>query len=263
MSFNILYGTANDGDNHWDNRCQLVAETIRDAAPDLLGLQEVLDFQATYLQEQLTGYEFHGAGRDDGKTKGEFAPVMFRSERFQLIESGHFWLSESPDVPGSKSWDAALPRMASWVCLKDLNHADQEILFLNTHFDHRGVLAREQAAKLIHEKLTMLAQENTAVIVCGDFNTTEDDVPYQSMVFAGKDPGTLVLIDSYREKHPTRSEKEATFNGWNGNQTGSRIDWILHSHHFQTTAAEIIQDNNDGRYPSDHYPVISTLHQRK
>src|SRR6478735_1787061 len=119
MSFNIRYGTARDGDNHWDKRKDFLATTITAFDPDLLGTQETLAFQRDFLTEKLKGHAAFGAGRDDGKDRGEMAALFYRTARFEKLAGGHFWLSETPDRVGSKGWDAALPRIASWVKLKD------------------------------------------------------------------------------------------------------------------------------------------------
>ncbi|MCL4177599.1 MAG: endonuclease/exonuclease/phosphatase family protein [Verrucomicrobia bacterium] len=115
MSFNIRYGAADDGTNSWPHRRYLILETIRTFDPDLLGMQEVLASQADYLKDNLPDYAFHGVGREDGVAQGEFVPVLYKRDRFEWVDAGHFWLSETPDVPGSKSWDSSLPRMVSWA----------------------------------------------------------------------------------------------------------------------------------------------------
>src|SRR5205085_9690551 len=107
MSYNIRYGTAADGDNHWDKRKEFLVETIKAFGPDLLGTQETLGFQRDYLAEKLSGYDVLGVGRDDGKEKGEMAALYFKRSRFEKLDGGHFWLSETPDQPRSKSWDTA------------------------------------------------------------------------------------------------------------------------------------------------------------
>lgn len=260
MSFNIRYGAANDGENSWPQRNHLVLETIKMFDPDLLGTQEVLDFQAEFLIENLPGYAFHGVGRDDGKRKGEFVPVMYRKDRFELVQSGHFWLSESPDVPGSVSWDSSLTRMCSWVILRDKQGKEQPFAVGNAHFDHRGQQARLESAKLIRERVDAIS-ENMAVIVMGDFNTGEDDAPYAALVkgeFSEKEP----LIDTYRAIEPLRSDREATFSRWTGNREGRRIDWIIHTPDIVTLHALINYTNEDGRFPSDHYPVQAIVRRR-
>ena len=260
MSFNIRYGAANDGENSWPQRNHLVLETIQLFNPDLLGTQEVLEFQAEFLIENLPGYGFHGVGRDDGKREGEFVPVMYRKDRFELLESGHFWLSESPDVPGSVSWDSSLTRMCSWVILRDKKGKAQPFAVGNAHFDHRGQQARLESAKLIRQRVDAIS-DNMAVIVMGDFNTGEDDAPYAALVkgeFSEKGP----LVDSYRAIHTVRSDREATFSRWTGNREGRRIDWIIHTPDIVSLHALINYTNEDGRFPSDHYPVQAIVRRR-
>ena len=147
MSFNIRYGTAQDGENHWDRRKENVIKTIADFRPDLLGTQETLPIQAAYLKDNLAGYQYVGRSRDLSQT-GEQCGILVRADRFDILEQGHFWLSETPNVPGSQSWDSALPRMVSWVKLFD-RQTKQVFYFVNTHFDHRGVAARENSAKVL------------------------------------------------------------------------------------------------------------------
>jgi len=234
-----------------------VAETIRVFAPDLLGLQEVLKSQADYLRQQLPGYSFHGVGREDGGTGGEYAPILYKRDRFEWQDDGHFWLSETPEIPGSVSWDSSLTRMVSWVALRDRLGDDRIIIVANTHFDHRGPAARLESARLIRQRMEGLA-EPYPVILTGDFNTTEDDAPYGVLVRAEGFTGRK-LIDTHRVIHPERSPLEASFNGWRGVREGSRIDWILHSPEFTTVNAGINYTQDRGRYPSDHYPVEAVL----
>ena len=257
MTFNIRYGTAADEGNRWEDRQEQVVKAINAANPDLLGTQEVLDFQAEYLNKNLEGYAFHGVGRDDGKSKGEYAGIHYRKDRFELLDAGHFWLSESPDVPGSVSWDSSLTRMVSWVTLRDRN-TGRELAFFNTHWDHRGRQARLESARLMRKKIQEIAGA-MPVIVTGDFNTTEIAEPYAVLVQAAEGGGEP-LVDAYRQAHPEPDPNEATSNGgFRGRREGRRIDWILHTPHFQTTFAKIDQEKIDDRYPSDHYPVIATL----
>jgi endonuclease/exonuclease/phosphatase family metal-dependent hydrolase len=264
MSFNIRFGAAKDGDNHWENRKNFVAETIRVFDPDLLGLQECLDFQGQFIQHQLPGYSFHGVGRQDGSSSGEYVPVLYKISRFEVVDSGHYWLSETPEVPGSKSWDSSLPRMVSWVRLQDKHDPDSEpFVFANAHFDHKGREARLQSARLMWRQ-HIRGKPDEAVILAGDFNSGEDSDPYNALV---KGNGQLTendapIIDSYRAAHPERSEKEATFTKWIGNREGHRIDWILHSKSFATLNALINHTNDNGQYPSDHYPIEAVLRRR-
>ena len=260
MSFNIRYGAANDGDNSWPKRNHLVLETIEMFGPDLLGTQEVLEFQADFLKENLDGYGFHGVGRNDGVSGGEFVPVMYRLDRFELIDSGHFWLSENPDEPGSKSWDTSLTRMCSWVILRDKKGDGRPFAFANAHFDHRGKQARLESAKLIRERAEGIEDE-VPVIIVGDFNNGEDDAPYAALV-KGSESGGKPFVDSFRTIYPKRGDQEGTMSQWRGNRLGRRIDWVIHSPKFVTLNATINHTNEDGRYPSDHYPVQAILRRR-
>lgn len=259
MSFNIRYGTANDGENRWELRRHLVVDTIRSFDPDLLGMQEVLEFQADYLRQQFPGYGFHGVGRDDGDRRGEYVPILFRTQRFEALGSGHFWLSETPEVPGSKSWDAGLTRMVSWVLLRD-RESDRRFVFGNTHFDNEGIEARRQSALLIRQRAAPIEAE-LPILLTGDFNATEDDPAYAHLV-GGDRPDRPRWIDAYRAIHPARSPSERTFNNWRGQRTGSRIDWVFHTAQFMTLNAMIDYTQEDGRFPSDHFPVQAVVRLR-
>lgn len=256
MSFNIRFGAADDGKNSWRHRRYLVLETIQMFAPDLLGAQEVLGFQAEFLQQNLKGYGFHGVGRDDGKAKGEMVPILYRLDRFALLDAGHFWLSETPKLPGSQSWDASLPRMLSWVILRDRKGKGRPFAFANTHFDHRGSQARLESAKLIRRWAESV---DSPMILAGDFNAGEGSAPYNALARAN---GLTAFVDSYRAIHPKKNPREGTFSHWIGRREGSRIDWILHSAKFLTLNASINYTNEEGRHPSDHYPVQAILRRR-
>ncbi|MFN6128308.1 MAG: endonuclease/exonuclease/phosphatase family protein [Planctomycetota bacterium] len=259
MSFNIRYGTANDGVNRWENRRTALMETIRRFDPDLLGTQETLAFQREYLLEQLSGFATVAAGRDDGKEAGEMAALFYRKDRFEAIDSGHFWLSETPDRVASKGWDAALPRIATWARLRDRKDPDAApILFLNTHFDHRGQQARAESARLIISKLQELAPQ-CRLVVTGDFNADPNASPYANL-FATNPTSARQLVDTFRVVHAAPEPDEGTFSGGDAKQTGgSRIDWIGCSEEFIVQSAEIVRDATDGRTPSDHFPVTSVI----
>jgi endonuclease/exonuclease/phosphatase family metal-dependent hydrolase len=260
MSFNIRYGTANDGPNHWDKRKDFLADTIRAYDPDLLGTQETLVSQRDYLAAQFPTYGVFAAGRDDGKEKGETAALYWRKDRFKKLDGGHFWLSDMPDQPGSKGWDAALPRVVTWVKLADLKAPDPElhpVFFINTHFDHKGKKARIESAKLLRARIDQLAK-GCSVIVTGDFNAGEASEPY-AILFGKKDDATT-LVDTYRVAHPQRSKNEGTFNGFNPKAIGgARIDWIACSPDWTVKNAAIDRTTKDGRTPSDHFPITATL----
>jgi endonuclease/exonuclease/phosphatase family metal-dependent hydrolase len=255
MSFNIRYGTAKDGEDRWENRQGMLLDAIRAYDPDLLGMQEVLAEQADSLKERLAEYGFVGAGRDDGKRKGEFSPIMFKHSRFDLLASGQWWLSETPEKVGSRGWDAALPRIVTWARLKDRGRGITFLVF-NTHWDHQGNTARVESAKLMR-RLIDEKRGADPVIVTGDFNSTEDTQQYRTLT-AGDDAGVR-LTDAYREVHPDRKSDEASFHAFKGTREGMRIDWILHSPQWKTSGASIDHTQKDGHYPSDHFPVTAEL----
>lgn len=259
MSFNIRYGTANDGVNRWDLRKEFLVETIQAYSPDLLGTQETLASQRDFLEATLSGYGVVGVGRDDGQAKGEMAALFYRKARFEEVKHGHFWLSETPEKIGSKGWDAALPRIASWVLLKDRSDPmGKEILFLNAHLDHQGREARARSTSLIRSKLQSLGQ-GCRWIVTGDFNASPDELPYENL-FGSKSEDSRRLIDTFRAFRPVAEAGEGTFTSFSvKNRSGGRIDWIGCSEEFEVRVAAIDRTSRDGRTPSDHFPVIATL----
>jgi endonuclease/exonuclease/phosphatase family metal-dependent hydrolase len=259
MTFNIRYGTANDGENHWDKRKEFLIETIKAFDPDLLGTQETLGFQRDYLAQQLTSYGVLGVGRDDGKEKGEMMALYYKQVRFEKLAEGHFWLSEMPETVGSKSWDTSLPRMVTWVRIQDQkNKAASPILFVNTHFDNRGRTARLESAKLLRQRIEFLAA-GVSIILTGDFNSGEGSDPYKALFeeSAGK---PSPVIDCYRAVHPQRSANEGTSTPFDASKTtGSRIDWIGCSRDWKIRSTQIDRTERNGRTPSDHFPVTAVL----
>jgi endonuclease/exonuclease/phosphatase family metal-dependent hydrolase/dienelactone hydrolase len=259
MSYNIRYGTAQDGENHWDKRKEFLVETIKAFDPDLLGTQETLGFQRDYLAAKLAGYEVMGVGRDDGGEKGEMTALYFKRDRFEKLDGGHFWLSETPDKPGSKSWDTALTRMATWVKLRDRRQPKAKpLVFFNTHFDHRGEQARLESARLLRRRTTEFAAQ-CRIIVTGDFNGGEDSPPYGA--FFGVDGNQASpLRDTYRVIHPVRKEDEGSFSSFKaGEVKGPRIDWIGVSAEWNVMTATIDRTQREGRTPSDHFAVTAVV----
>lgn len=164
----------------WSVRRDRVADYIKRNHIDVIGMQEVLHTQLEDLLQRLPEYDYVGVGRTDGATKGEYSPVFFLKERFEVLEKGNFWLSETPDVPGSVGWDAALERIASYAKLRD-KATGKVFMAVNTHFDHVGVKARRESAKLIMRKIQEIVGTRPAVVT-GDFNVTEDDEAYTTML---------------------------------------------------------------------------------
>jgi len=263
MSFNIRYGTANDGVNHWNQRREFLRDTVRAFDPDLLGTQETLGFQRDWLSEQLPGYGVLGVGRDDGKEAGEMMALYYREARFEKLAGGHFWLSETPDKVGSKSWDSSLPRMVTWVRLKDRQSPQaRPILFFNTHFDHRGTEARARSAALIRRQLLTLGK-NDSLIVTGDFNDGDGGEPHRQL-FADLEGTSSPVVDTWRIRNPQVGQNEGTFTEFLEKNTGGpRIDWIAASRDWQVESASIDRTARDGRTPSDHFPVTATLQRQE
>jgi len=259
MTFNIRYGTARDGENHWNNRKDLLALTIKAFDPDLLGTQETLAFQRDYLKAQLPGMSMWGVGREDGVEAGEMCALFFRTNRFEKTDGGHFWLSESPDKPGSKSWDTAITRMVSWVKLRDRRAPDDlPVLFLNTHFDHRGGVARLESARLLRRKITELGR-NCRIVLTGDFNAAEQSAPYKAL-FGEKDGNESPVFDAFRLANPQHGNEEGTFGGFRPDATsGQRIDWIGVSIDWTVFKVVIDHTSRNGRTPSDHFPVRAII----
>ena len=256
MSFNIRYATESDGANAWSKRTEFFFDTVKAFGPDLVGFQEVLAVQHDAITARLSGYAFAGVARDDGKRKGEWSLIAYRTSRFTAVASGDFWLSETPEIPGSKSWDAALTRLCSWVRLRE-TATGREFLFANTHFDHRGIVARQEASRVISTRLPLIAADLPAILT-GDLNINEDNPAY-AVLTRPTTPGAIRWIDTFRAVYPTRTPSELTFNGFKGGTAGSRIDFVFHTADFTTTAAAIDRTARDGRFPSDHYPVTAVL----
>jgi endonuclease/exonuclease/phosphatase family metal-dependent hydrolase len=253
MSFNIRTAEADDGPNGWTLRRDLVVETIHAQQPDILGLQEVVATQAAELRAALPGYGFVGAGRDDGAEQGEFVPIFYRRERFTLVDCGHFWLSAHPEVAGSVGWDAALPRLATWVRLRFNDAPWMEVEAINVHFDHRGVRARVESAKLLRRVVESLG--GRPVVVLGDFNCAPGSMAYQVLT---RDSGNWAeLADT--QPRSAASFAAGTFHGFTGKPEAGRIDWILVNRTFEPVESGIDRSQRDGRYPSDHFPVTATL----
>lgn len=246
-SFNIRYGTAEDGEDRWERRRDLVLETIRGLDADLLGLQEALEFQVQELAQAFPRYSVIGLGREaDGR--GEQTALMLDRERFRVVRSGTFWLSETPEVVASRAWDAALPRICTWAVLFD-SRSQVELLWMNTHFDHRGAKARAESGALIHSRLAEFP--GMPVVITGDLNADERSAPLAAL--RGD-----TLVDSFRIVHPEAIEV-GTFNRFTGKSDGEKIDYVLCGFEWKVEDASIERRQFDGRFPSDHFPVTATL----
>jgi endonuclease/exonuclease/phosphatase family metal-dependent hydrolase len=245
MSFNVRYGTATDGLDAWPLRSSALVARIREAAPDVLGVQEALDFQVEFLERALPTHVRLGQGREGG-ARGEHSALFVARARFDVLERGDFWLSETPELVASVGWDAALTRMCTWARLRE-RVSGREFSVWNTHFDHRGPLARERSAQLIAARL---AQRGGAHIVLGDLNAGEDEPPLGALRAAG-------LVDAFRALHPD-VQQVGTFHDFRGGLDGARIDFVLATDDFMPLAASILSaPAANGRWPSDHHPVVA------
>ena len=250
-TYNIRYHNPADGEHAWPNRKDRVISTIRFNGADLVGMQEVLKDQVDDLALVLQDYEWIGVGRDDGKEAGEYSPIFFRADRLQALESGTFWLSKNPDIPGSKDWDAAITRIVTWAHFKDLA-TDSTFYHFNTHFDHRGELAREKSAELIAHRASKMADVKP-IVVTGDFNFTESAQGYR------------VLADAFQDAYYATEEPHhgpsGTFSGFEVGATelNNRIDYIFVQNNIRVLQHAILSDHWNGAYSSDHLAVIATI----
>lgn len=254
MSFNIRYNTPNDSLNAWPYRKDHVADVIgRKYQVDIAGLQEALKGQVDDLQERLPEYAWFGVGRDDGAKAGEFTPIFYRKDRLELLEGDTFWLSETPDVPGSKSWDAAITRIVTWGRFKEIE-SGREFYFFNTHFDHRGEASRVESAKILAARLAELP-EGVPFVITGDFNTREESEAYDILT------SSPTIRDARYVSEAGHEGPTASTTNWKElrNTPESRIDYIFARDGVRVLTHRIIDDRYDGRFPSDHTPVLASI----
>ncbi len=256
MTWNIRYDNPSDGVNAWPQRKDWVAEIIVKNKVDIGGFQEVLFGQLEDLKERLPEMDVYGIGRDDGKKAGEFAPIFFRKDRFELLDQSTYWLSTTPDKPGSKGWDANIPRIASWIKLKD-RQTGIAFYVLNTHFDHRGTQARTESATLLLKQLRERF-ENHPVILTGDLNTTPNSSPYNILIGAGTQVRP-VLLDAYEHSAEKPLGPDSTWNGFHEIVPHRRIDFIFTTQSVKVLRFQTLTDQRENRFPSDHLPVVTSL----
>lgn len=248
MSYNIRYGSADDGTNSWKYRWPATVEMLNDVKPDVFGVQEALDFQVEFISEMVRDYKGYGVGREDGKHDGEHMAIFWNKKTVKMIKSGTFWLSETPEKP-SMGWDAACYRTATWALMKD-KKTGKKFYFVNTHLDHEGREAQKNGLKLIVDRIASINPEGYPMVLTGDFNITPDN------------PGLVDLdkIMTSTRKIAKKTDNKGTFNGWRTDRPGPVIDYIYMSGFSSVPVYEtIVKKYADKPFISDHNPIMSVL----
>lgn len=250
MSFNIRLNVESDKENAWPQRKQDVADLLTYYHPDYFGVQEALPEQMKDIKAGLKNYDYIGVGRDDGKEKGEFSALFYDTNRLEVVKSGTFWLSETPEKP-SKGWDAALNRICTYAVFKD-KKSKKEFLAMNLHFDHIGNVARVRSSELILKKIKELNPKNLPVTLSGDFNLTDDSKPIKIL--------SQNMKDTFYHSETKHYGPVGTFTAFNVNEIPKeRIDYIF-TKGFTIRSHRHINDRRENLlYPSDHFPVIVNL----
>jgi endonuclease/exonuclease/phosphatase family metal-dependent hydrolase len=266
VTYNIRYGSADDGANAWDKRRDLCIGVLKALDADIIGLQEALAFQVDEIRAKMPGYTLIGVGRDDGLRGGEASPLLVRTDRFAIDQSGTVWLSDTPDKPGSMTWGNGLPRICTWARLIDL-HSGKALWIYNTHLDHRSLPSRKRSVELIASLIAERGSPDEPVVVMGDMNSGEGSVPVRYLrgeveSASGLDstPPSPRLIDTFRAIHPDAT-RVGTYSGFrNDDREGDKIDHVLVSPFVAVVDAGIDRTRGpEGAYPSDHDAVWAVL----
>ena len=248
MSYNIRYGSAEDGTNSWQYRWPATIEMLNEVQPDVFGVQEALDFQLTLVSEMARNYKNVGVGREDGKHDGEHMAIFWNKKTVKMLKWGTFWLSETPEKP-SMGWDAACFRTATWALMKD-KKTGKKFYFVNTHLDHVGKEARKLGLKLIVDRIDDINPEKYPMVLTGEFNVRPDN---PCLVDLDK------IMTSTR-KIAKKTDSKGTFNGWRKDREGGVIDYIYVSGFGEVVEYETITKKYaDRSFVSDHYPIMSVL----
>ena len=254
MTFNIRYGTAKDGDNHWTARREMLFDLLRERDADLVGLQEALAFQIDEILAALPGYAALGVGRDDAGRMGEFSAILFKKGRFRVADAGTFWFSDTPDVPASKSWGNNITRICTWA--RFIDRDGRGFYHFNLHLDHESQPSRERSTVLLRRRIEARAFAGDPAIVTGDFNVGERN-PALSTLVSKTDAAPFVA--TYRVLHADETVV-GTFTGFKwGNTSGDKIDYVLVPPGTTVLSAGIVRTAQDDRYPSDHFPVVARI----
>jgi endonuclease/exonuclease/phosphatase family metal-dependent hydrolase len=248
MTFNIRLNLASDGENAWPNRKEAVASMIRSHDADLVGLQEALPEQLADVDRLLPQFGRFGVGRASDLA-GEHSAILYRKDRFDVLQHDTFWLSETPGVPGSKGWDAAYERIVTWGKLRD-RRTGKIFFHFNTHLDHVGVVARREGTRLLLSSITRIAGD-APTILTGDFNAVSESEPYRLVTESG-------LRDAFFASRDRHRGPLSTWNAFKAIEPGRRIDFIF-VRRAEVLKHEILPDTFDGRFPSDHLPVVAEV----
>jgi endonuclease/exonuclease/phosphatase family metal-dependent hydrolase len=249
MSFNIRYDEPRDGVNAWSNRKQKVADLIRFHKADLVGVQEALLTQLRDLEKMLPDMAWCGVGRADGKESGEYSAILYRKSRFQIQQCNTFWLSPTPEVAGSKGWDAALPRIVTWAKFLDRD-TKKTFIHFNTHFDHIGQTARVESAKLILRRISETAGKMPFVLT-GDFNVVESNEAYKTIA-GGMSDARYVSVNQH-------FGGDSTWTGFKQIEPGRKIDYIFVRTGMKVIEHGVLSDQWNGLWASDHLPVLAEI----
>lgn len=250
MTFNIRVNLASDGENAWPNRKKKAASMIRFHGADLVGLQEARPEQLSDLEALLPAFERVGVGRF-ADLSDEASAILYRKARFDVLAHDTFWLSETPGERGSLGWDARYPRIVTWAKLRD-RESGRTLVHFNTHFDHAGVVARRESAHLLLRRIDAIAGE-LPFVVTGDFNATPDDEPIRILT---ADPR---LRDAFAIARCPHHGPSGTWNGFKAIEPGHRIDFVFVSPAWSVLQHAALSDTFDGRFPSDHLPVMAVI----
>ena len=253
VTFNIRMDTEDDGENQWKHRRDFLCDTVRQLAPDVMGVQEAYANQLKDMETALPNYAHVGVGRDDGNAEGEHSSIFYRTDRFEKVADGTFWLSDTPHVVASNTWDAACNRVCTWITLTD-RKTKRNVAVYNAHYDHKSVKARENSPRVIVEQMLVNKHDEHALVLMGDFNSGPAS-PQMTYLFDGKAPLTF-----HNTLPAEQSKTSSTYSGWKGRKEGRQIDYILVSgDDHKVDSGEIHRIHRDNRYPSDHYPVSAKV----
>lgn len=248
-TFNLRQDNPNDGDDAWPHRIQKVQGLIMYHDFDIFGTQEGFKHQLDNILE-LKGYAYIGHGRDDGEEAGEHSAIFYKKDRFEVLDKGDFWFSETPNTPG-KGWDATCcNRICSWGKFKDKENG-KVFYFFNVHYDHQGKVARRESSHLLLKKIKEIATSGTTIFVTGDFNAVPTDEPIKIIAADG------LLSDSHEICKTPRYGTEGTTNSFKLEASmKNRIDYIWVTKDVTVEKYAVLNDMQYGHFPSDHFPVV-------